>query len=143
MPYQPLYNFNNLDPDGEWILTIHDNQAGNTGSLQAWGIKPMFEKMVMVEEPGTPGAGQRILLSQNIPNPFSGTTKIFWTSKVSGKTTLKIYNISGQEVETLVQKSLPKGEFSVEFDRSGLPTGVYYYKLQVGDTMLAKKCIIM
>jgi hypothetical protein len=132
-----------MDPDGEWVLTISDNQAGNTGTLKAWGIKPLFEKIVSVDEPIAKGAEQKIQLSQNMPNPFSGITKINWISETNGFTTLKVFNIHGQEITTLMNKFLPKGEYSVEFNGSRLSTGVYYYKLQLGNYILTKKCIIM
>jgi hypothetical protein len=142
-PYKPLSGFNGLDPDGEWILTVYDSQAGEEGSLRAWGIKPLFEKPVAVEEPAGQSVEQKIRLSQNIPNPFTVLTTISWSSEISGLTTLKVFNINGQEVATLVDKFLPKGEFSVDFNGSSFSPGVYYYKLQIGNYMLAKKCIIL
>ena len=138
-PTDPLNAFNGLDPNGEWILTIYDSQAGNTGTLNAWGIKPLFEKIVSVDEPITKEEVQKIQLSQNMPNPFSGITKINWISETNGFTTLKVFNINGQEITTLMNKFLPKGEYSVEFNGSHFSPGVYYYKLQVGNYITHKK----
>lgn len=143
-PFNSLSAFNGLDPDGEWILTIFDSQTGHTGTLNAWGLKPLFEKTVSVKEPVTSKEGtQQIQLFQNIPNPFSENTEISWKSGINGFTALKVYNIHGQEIATLMNKFLPKGEYSVEFNRSTLSAGVYYYKLQVDNYVLTKKCIIL
>jgi photosystem II stability/assembly factor-like uncharacterized protein/subtilisin-like proprotein convertase family protein len=142
-PYTPLNAFDGLDPDGEWILTVFDNQSGHTGTLKAWGIMPLFEKRVSIGEPVGRESGQKIHLSQNMPNPFSRKTRIEWNSEINGMTTLKIYNIHGQEILTLMNKFLPEGKYSVGFDGSQLSPGVYYYSLQVGQYRLTKKCIIM
>lgn len=141
-PLIPLNAFNGMDPDGDWILTVYDNQSGHSGTLKAWGIKPLFERPVSVDEPQQ-AAGESILrLSQNIPNPFSGTTRIDWSSETDGATTMKVFNLNGQEVATLVDKYLPKGDYSVDFNGSGFSPGVYYYRLQVGNCTIARKCII-
>ncbi len=142
-PFQPLTAFNGLDPSGEWVLKIYDNKTGNTGVLNAWGIKPLFERIVSVDELVPAKEEQKIILTQNVPNPFSGITKIKWISEISGFTTLKIFNINGQEITTLMNKYLSNGEYSVDFDRSLLCAGVYYYKLQIGNYILTRKCIIM
>jgi photosystem II stability/assembly factor-like uncharacterized protein len=142
-PYQPLDAFNGLNPDGDWILSVKDKTTGNTGTLNAWGIKPLFEKIVSIDEPIPSGEKHTIQLFQNVPNPFSGITRIDWISEISGFTALKVFNINGQEIATLVNKFMSKGEYSVEFDGSRFSAGVYYYHLQIGDYMLTKKCIIM
>ncbi len=49
-PYQPLAAFNGMDPNGEWTLTIYDSEDGHEGTLNAWGIKPMFEKFISIDE---------------------------------------------------------------------------------------------
>jgi photosystem II stability/assembly factor-like uncharacterized protein/subtilisin-like proprotein convertase family protein len=142
-PYKPLTAFNGLDPGGRWILTIYDSKTGNTGTLNAWGIKPLFEKSITTGLPEVIEVKQKIHLSQNIPNPFSKITKINWISEISGFTTLKIFNVNGQEIAFLKNQFTPKGEYSVEFDGSRFSAGIYYYQLKVGDYMLTKKCVIM
>jgi photosystem II stability/assembly factor-like uncharacterized protein len=142
-PYRPLTAFNGIDPSGEWILKIYDGKATHSGTLNAWGIKPQFEKIVSVDEPILAEGDQKIQLLQNVPNPFTGITQIKWKSDLNGFTSLKVYNINGQEITTLMNKFLPKGDYSVQFDGSHLSSGVYYYQLKVGNYMLQKKCIIM
>jgi len=140
-PDSPLSVFNGLDPDGDWVLTISDKQSGSTGSLKAWGIKPYYDRMVSVPEPPSPGPEQEILLFQNMPNPFHRNTRIGWISETGGKTTLMVYNLQGQEVVRLIDKYLPKGDHSVNWDGENLSPGVYYFRLQLGQTTVVKKCI--
>ncbi len=141
-PHTPLSAFNGMDPDGEWILTIRDKQDGHAGTLKAWGIKPLYERPVGIDEPGPVKKEGMFTLLQNVPNPFTGTTRISWASEIAGQTTVKIYSINGQELETLLDQFMPVGEYSVEFDGSHHSPGVYYYRLQVGEASLSGKCII-
>jgi hypothetical protein len=88
-------------------------------------------------------------LYQNYPNPFNPTTKIkFNISFNSGVetqhlTTLKIFDINGREVATLVNESLQPGTYEVTFDGSNLPSGIYFYKLSAGDFVSTKKLILL
>ncbi|MEJ5306551.1 MAG: T9SS type A sorting domain-containing protein [Ignavibacteria bacterium] len=84
-------------------------------------------------------------LNQNYPNPFNPSTKISWQSPVSGYTTLKVYDVLGKEVGTLVNEYLNAGSYEVEFNAGqtrNLSSGVYLYKLQVGEFVQTKKMIL-
>ncbi|MEJ5263514.1 MAG: T9SS type A sorting domain-containing protein [Ignavibacterium sp.] len=82
-------------------------------------------------------------LEQNYPNPFNPTTKISWQSPVSGNQTLKIYDILGNEVATIVNQFLEAGSYYTEFNASELTSGIYIYRLQVGDRVFTKKMTLM
>uniref|UniRef100_A0A7V2ZIV1 T9SS type A sorting domain-containing protein n=1 Tax=Ignavibacterium album TaxID=591197 RepID=A0A7V2ZIV1_9BACT len=82
-------------------------------------------------------------LSQNYPNPFNPTTKISWQSPVGSRQTLKIYDVIGNEVATLVDEYRDAGRYEVEFDASGLSSGVYFYKLTLGSFTETKKMLIL
>jgi photosystem II stability/assembly factor-like uncharacterized protein len=83
-------------------------------------------------------------LSQNYPNPFNPATKISYSLAKSGLVRLKIYNILGQEIQTLVNQFQRAGEYQITFDAKHLATGIYFYKLQVGsDYVQTKKMILM
>jgi photosystem II stability/assembly factor-like uncharacterized protein len=142
-PYQPLDVFIGLNPDGDWILNVKDKTKGNSGILKAWGIKPMIERLVHVDEPISSNREPDVQLSQNFPNPFTGKTLMKWKSDQGGFTTLKVFNIQGKEIATLVNKYLPRGEYSAEFNGSHFSAGLYYYQLQIGCHMLTRKCVIM
>ncbi len=86
------------------------------------------------------------ILNQNYPNPFNPSTKITWQSPLAGWQTLKIYNLLGNEVATLVDDYREAGKYEVNFDtsnRPGLSSGVYMYKLQVGSFISTKKMLLL
>lgn len=82
-------------------------------------------------------------LSQNFPNPFNPATIINYSIKHQGHVHLSIYNILGQEVLTLVNKSLPAGKYSASLNATNLTSGTYIYKLTSGDFLSHKKMILM
>ena len=82
-------------------------------------------------------------LYQNYPNPFNPRTKISYSIKDEGFVTLKVYDVLGNEVATLVDELRNAGSYEVDFDASQLSSGVYFYKLQAGDFVQAKKMLLM
>jgi Secretion system C-terminal sorting domain len=82
-------------------------------------------------------------LSQNYPNPFNPTTVIRFQLSVVGLTTLKVYDIMGREVQTLVNERLQPGTYETKFDGSQLTSGVYFYKLTSGDYTETKKLTLI
>ncbi|MEJ2194591.1 MAG: T9SS type A sorting domain-containing protein [Ignavibacteriaceae bacterium] len=82
-------------------------------------------------------------LYQNYPNPFNPSTKITFILEESGFTTLSIYNLLGQKVETLVEEELPLGTHQITLDASTLSSGVYFYKLQSGQHSSVKKMMLL
>lgn len=89
------------------------------------------------------GLPKKFELSQNYPNPFNPTTKISWQSPVSNWQTLKVYNILGKEVTTLVNEYREAGSYEINFDASNLSSGIYIYKLQVGEYTQTKKMTLI
>jgi len=81
-------------------------------------------------------------LFDNYPNPFNPTTKISWQSPVNGQQTLKVYDVLGREVATLVDEYREAGSYEVEFDATNLPSGMYIYRLQSGNYSDVKKMIL-
>ena len=82
-------------------------------------------------------------LEQNYPNPFNPKTNIRYTISNKQFVSLKIYDIIGKKVATLVNQEKPAGTYEVEFTSRNLSSGIYYYKLQVGDIVQTKKMILM
>jgi hypothetical protein len=82
-------------------------------------------------------------LKQNYPNPFNHLTNIEFRIADFSFVTLKIYNIHGSEISTLLNKILSSGEYSITFDAKDLPSGVYYCRLQAGKFSEMKKIIYM
>ena len=82
-------------------------------------------------------------LGQNYPNPFNPSTSIDYSIKQAGFVTLKIYDMLGKEVAVLVNGNKPAGYYTVEFNGSNLPSGVYIYRLTAGKFSSAKKLMLM
>ncbi|MBU1095047.1 MAG: T9SS type A sorting domain-containing protein [Bacteroidetes bacterium] len=82
-------------------------------------------------------------LQQNYPNPFNPTTTIQYSIKNDGMVSLKVYNIIGQEVVSLVNGFKKAGYHQVNFDASKLASGVYIYQIQSGSFVSAKKMLLM
>ena len=82
-------------------------------------------------------------LGQNYPNPFNPTTTIDYSIKSSGLVTLKVYDILGIEVASLVNERQDAGRYFVNFNASNLPSGIYFYSLTSGKYMATKKLILL
>jgi len=82
-------------------------------------------------------------LSQNYPNPFNPSTKISFELPENGFVTLKVYNVSGVEVATLVGRQMETGRHDVSFDATQLSSGVYFYRLQFGTQIITRKMVVM
>lgn len=82
-------------------------------------------------------------LGQNYPNPFNPTTKIRYTIPKDGMVTLKVYDVLGREVETLVNRQQTVGRYEVHFDGAQLASGVYFYRLVSGSHVITKKMLLM
>ena len=82
-------------------------------------------------------------LGNNYPNPFNPTTTIQFALPHSAMASLKVFNIFGEEVTTLVQRELDIGTHYVKFDASSLPSGIYFYRLQAGTFRDTKKLLLL
>jgi len=82
-------------------------------------------------------------LSQNYPNPFNPSTKISYSIAAAGIVSLKIYDILGREVSTLVNEEKPVGRYEVNFNASQLASGVYFYQIKAGDFVQTKKLMLL
>jgi hypothetical protein len=91
-------------------------------------------------KPNTP---KEFNLSQNYPNPFNPVTKINFALPKQGFVTLKIYDITGREIQTLVSEFKQSGYYSVDFNGSSLSSGVYFYKIQSGDFVSVKRMVLI
>jgi hypothetical protein len=82
-------------------------------------------------------------LFQNYPNPFNPSTQIRYSVKESGLVNLKIYDVLGNEVATIVNQVQNQGTYSVSFDASGLSSGVYFYKIESGSFVKVSKMMFL
>jgi len=82
-------------------------------------------------------------LEQNYPNPFNPSTIISYGIPVKSKVVLKVFDVLGKEVATLLNEEKPAGQYSIEFNAKDLPSGIYFYKLQAGSFVETKKMILI
>lgn len=82
-------------------------------------------------------------LYQNYPNPFNPMTKIRFSIPKYSYVTLKVYNASGQEVATLVKKTIPAGNYEINWDANNMASGIYFYQIKAGEYAQTKKMILL
>lgn len=98
-------------------------------------------QIVSVHEPGDVPTTYE--LYQNYPNPFNPTTTIKYQLPVSAFVTLKVFDIVGREVATLVNDLQQPGSYSIEWDAGGVASGVYFYRMQGGSFTATRKLILL
>lgn len=82
-------------------------------------------------------------LSQNYPNPFNPSTKISYSIPKQSYVSIKVFDVLGREVATLLNREQPIGNYEVAYDASTLTSGVYFYRIQAGDFVDTKKMILL
>jgi photosystem II stability/assembly factor-like uncharacterized protein len=102
--------------------------SGDDGAVYAWTGNSLVTSVRQTNE-----IAQNFRLEQNYPNPFNPSTNIKWQIADGRFVTLKVYDILGRELRTLVNENLQAGSYEVTFDATGLASGVYLYRLQAGD----------
>jgi hypothetical protein len=107
--------------------------------------KPEYNTTSVEEEISAPLGFK---LEQNYPNPFNPTTKISFSipsvwANCCSPVQLKVYNILGIEVTTLINKELSPGNYEVEFNGTDISSGLYFYELRAGDFILTKKMLMI
>jgi subtilisin-like proprotein convertase family protein len=142
-PYNPLSVFIGSDLNGEWVLALEDNNGANNGLLKSWGLVFNKGEITGVGNPSTKLFPENYYLFQNYPNPFNPSTVISWQSLLSSWQTLKVFDVLGNEIATLVDEYKPAGSYEVDFNASILSSGVYFYQLKSGDFVQTRKMILL
>jgi photosystem II stability/assembly factor-like uncharacterized protein len=120
-----------LDPGTGWAV-------GNGGAILKWTDPPL----TAVENEGT-ALPSSYALGQNYPNPFNPTTTIEYSVAKAGSVELKVYDLLGRELVTLVQGQHNPGTYAVQFDATHLSSGVYFYTMRAGDFVSTRSLILM
>jgi len=120
-----------------YALTLENYQA----RVFYYGLDSV--SVVSVDDNQTSMLPSEYKLYQNYPNPFNPSTKIKYQVKEAGKVVLKLYDILGSEVTTLVNEEKNPGTYQVDFNASSLSSGVYFYRMQAGNFVSVKKLILM
>lgn len=117
---------------------FYKNQGWLVGS---WGyILIRDEYLTGIEEGILPKVYS---LSQNYPNPFNPNTKISYSISKSGLVSLKVYDILGREIISLLNETMEAGSYEVTFDGSKCSSGIYFYKITFGDYIKIKKMVLL
>jgi hypothetical protein len=125
-------------------------QTGTTGNLvgntcRTWydGISYASVGTGAVSVPEDKQAPSRFSLNQNYPNPFNPTTTITYSLPEHAFVDLKVYDLLGQEVTTLVHNVIPAGTHSVVWNAHDAPSGVYFYKITAGNYSRMRKMMLL
>jgi hypothetical protein len=134
---------------------------GNTNSPKEYGFLDesvfasgkYFYRLKQIDNDGTYeysnvieinfGTSQDYTLNQNFPNPFNPVTSISYQIPTKSNVILKVYDIVGKEVATLVNEFKEAGSYILRFDGSGLASGFYFFKLQANDFVEIRKMVLM
>ncbi|NTW23210.1 MAG: T9SS type A sorting domain-containing protein [Lentimicrobium sp.] len=139
------YSMLSVDPADEETFWYTNEYYASTGSMN-WQTRivsfTINDLQVGVPDLG-PGANTSVFLNQNSPNPFSHATVISWQLAKGSWQLLKVYNIVGNEVATLVNCYMPAGNHSVEFNAERLPDGIYFYQLHANGIVETRKMILL
>ncbi|WKZ68913.1 MAG: T9SS type A sorting domain-containing protein [Melioribacteraceae bacterium] len=125
-----MNSFNSIDLTRETVRYLFEEYGNNFSTLV--GVEDQQDEVV-----------NDFSLSQNFPNPFNPTSKIKYQIAKLGKVELKVYDILGREITTLVNEIKAPGTYEVTFNASQLASGVYFYRLTSGDFMQTKKMILL
>jgi subtilisin-like proprotein convertase family protein len=153
-PVGLLSAFNGQSTQGNWVLTVTDLAGQDVGSVTAWelitqpplvGVCDTCQSLVGVP---VPTRGSQVALGANHPNPFSLSTDISFELARPGRATLRIYDVAGQVVATLVDGELSAGPHTVRWDgrdqsRTQVASGVYFYKLSTGNDHGMRRMLVV
>jgi len=142
-PAHPLAQFDGGEASGLWILEIYNHSADRMGILEQWGVAVTFSRVATSVGAGEAGTPRGFSLSQNYPNPFNPSTMIRYILPARGTIALALFNALGQRVMTIAAGVQDAGEHEVRLDASGLPSGIYFYRLQAGSNAAARSLAVV
>ena len=105
--------------------------------------KKVLEHQVEIKYEYPPSLPLKFILFQNYPNPFNLSTNIAYQIPERGNVSLKVYDMLGKEVTTLVEEYKDEGRYETNFAAGNLASGIYFYKLQAGSFVETKKMVLM
>lgn len=124
-------------------LEIDNKEIGlnETGSMVI--ANPQTQIKLKLSPAQVTGVPSEFALQQNYPNPFNPTTVIKYSLPVESKVTLTFYNVLGQVVKVIADEIQTTGYKSVEWDASGMASGIYFYRLQTHNFTATKKLLLL
>ena len=134
-----------LPADKQILIKVMDTGESTSGPvIRADAFKiALYEEATNVDEDVLSNTPNTFQLFQNYPNPFNSSTVITWQQPASGFTSLKIYDVLGNEIATILNKVIAAGNHKINFDASSFSSGMYIYKLQSGNYVETRKMILL
>ena len=140
-PYEGITNYGSaLFIDHDYNVIISGKAYGQNTSYDIITIK--LSQIIGINNSSV-SIPDKFVLSQNYPNPFNPKTIIKYELGIKNIVSLKVYDVLGNEVRTLVNEVKPPGRHEIEFDGKDLSSGVYFYKLTTGDFVETKRMILL
>jgi hypothetical protein len=137
--FSGTYTPANVVQNAKWIIA-----SANSEQYQGFYIKSIDGvQITTIEDEIVELSIKDYSLYQNYPNPFNPGTKISWRSAKGSNQSIKVFDILGNEVATLVDEYRGAGDYQINFDSHGLPSGIYFYQLQIGNFVQSKKMILL
>jgi len=138
-----LYLFDGNMVNGSWVINVSDITPPFAGNLQEWGLIFSVDNITALDAHNNIQIPQEFVLLQNYPNPFNPVTTIEFQIPNPNFVTLKLYNILGQEVATLVSEKLKVGSYKYFWDASIFASGIYLYRMEAGKFKQTKKLVLL
>jgi hypothetical protein len=135
---QGVFNGQNLH--GNWVLKVNDNAGGDTGRVENYCLLMQYTALLGITQNDVPRV---FALNQNYPNPFNPMTVISYSVPKQVFVSIKVYDVLGREVMTAVSEIKKAGNYNVTVDGSKLASGVYFYRIEAGDFVNAKKMVLI
>jgi hypothetical protein len=96
-----------------------------------------------VSEPREIGVAKSYLTANNYPNPFNPTTRIEYSIPSTGTVMLRVFDLTGREVETLINQNQIAGSYSVNWNAVGVPSGIYFYRVEVNGLQFTNRMVLL
>ena len=131
---------NNQSYSPESIYFVDNNTGWAVGTN---GLILKYQGVTSIGEERINRIPSEYFLSNNFPNPFNPSTTIRYSIPQSTNVTIKVFDILGSEIETLVNKEKPSGTYEITWNAENLPSGIYFYQLKAGSFVETKKMILL
>ena len=124
-----------IDPDNDIAEVHEDNNIGF--------VPLMVQSSTFIEDEMKSSQPNSFALEQNYPNPFNPSTRIRYSVPNRSNVIIRVFDILGREIETLVDGEKQTGTYEITWHSKGLPSGVYFYQIKAGDFIQTKKMLLL